>query len=38
MMPVPGSGKETRMHQQLEFLLLAIIGYYCNAIIANNSD
>ncbi len=25
-------------HRQIEFLLLAIIGYYCDAIIANNSD
>ncbi len=25
-------------HQQIEFLLLAIISYYCDAIIANNSD
>ncbi len=25
-------------HQQIGFLLLPIIGYYCDAIIANNSD
>ncbi len=27
-----------KFHQQIKFLLLAIIGYYCNAIIANNSN
>ncbi len=25
-------------HQQIEFLLLAIIGYYCDAITGDNSD
>jgi hypothetical protein len=29
---------DSESHQQIEFLLLAIIGYYCDAIIANNSN
>ncbi len=31
---VPNSSSNS--HQQIEFLLLAIIDYYCDAIIANN--